>query len=64
VFTTDAQRGYGVAARVRSSTFGVNQGYIVDPAAHFGVKNSGYGRELGAEGIDSYIVSQSISLAG
>jgi acyl-CoA reductase-like NAD-dependent aldehyde dehydrogenase len=65
VFTTDVDRGYGVAARVRSGTFGVNEGYIMDPAAPFGgVKNSGYGRELGTEGIDSYTVSQSISSAG
>ena len=64
VFTADADRGYGVAARVRSGTFGVNEGYIMDPAAPFGgVKNSGYGRELGTEGIDSYTVSQSISTA-
>jgi acyl-CoA reductase-like NAD-dependent aldehyde dehydrogenase len=65
VFTADVDRGYGVAARVRSGTFGVNEGYIMDPAAPFGgVKNSGYGRELGIEGIDSYTVSQSISAAG
>ena len=65
VFTADTDRGYGVAARVRSGTFGVNEGYIMDPAAPFGgVKNSGYGRELGTEGIDSYTVSQSISAAG
>jgi acyl-CoA reductase-like NAD-dependent aldehyde dehydrogenase len=64
VFTADVDRGYGVAARVRSGTFGVNEGYIMDPAAPFGgVKNSGYGRELGIEGIDSYTVSQSISAA-
>ena len=64
VFTADVDRGYGVAARVRSGTFGVNEGYIMDPAAPFGgVKNSGYGRELGTEGIDSYTVSQSISTA-
>jgi acyl-CoA reductase-like NAD-dependent aldehyde dehydrogenase len=64
VFTGDAERGYGIAARVRSGTFGVNEGYIMDPAAPFGgVKNSGYGRELGTEGIDSYLVSQSISVA-
>ena len=65
VFTADVDRGYGVAAQVRSGTFGVNEGYIMDPAAPFGgVKNSGYGRELGIEGIDSYTVSQSISTAG
>jgi acyl-CoA reductase-like NAD-dependent aldehyde dehydrogenase len=65
VFTADVDRGYGVAAQVRSGTFGVNEGYIMDPAAPFGgVKNSGYGRELGTEGIDSYTVSQSISAAG
>jgi acyl-CoA reductase-like NAD-dependent aldehyde dehydrogenase len=64
VFTADVDRGYGVAARVRSGTFGVNEGYIMDPAAPFGgIKNSGYGRELGTEGIDSYTVSQSISVA-
>lgn len=64
VFTADLERGYGVAARVRSGTFGVNEGCIMNPAAPFGgVKNSGYGRELGTEGIDSYTVSQSISAA-
>jgi acyl-CoA reductase-like NAD-dependent aldehyde dehydrogenase len=64
VFTADLERGYGVATRVRSGTFGVNEGYIMDPAAPFGgVKNSGYGREMGVEGIDSYTVSQSISAA-
>src|SRR6201999_2221764 len=64
VFTSDVERGYGVATRVRSGTFGVNEGYIMDPAAPFGgVKSSGYGRELGSEGIDSYTVSQSISAA-
>jgi acyl-CoA reductase-like NAD-dependent aldehyde dehydrogenase len=64
VFTADLDRGYGIATRVRSGTFGVNEGYIMDPAAPFGgVKNSGYGRELGIEGIDSYTVSQSISAA-
>src|SRR5271154_406978 len=41
VFTTDVDRGYGVAARGRAGTFGVNEGYIMDPAAPFGgVKNS------------------------
>jgi acyl-CoA reductase-like NAD-dependent aldehyde dehydrogenase len=62
VFTSDDDRGLGIATRVRSGTFGVNQGYIMDPAAPFGgVKQSGYGRELGREGLESYLVSQSVS---
>lgn len=64
VFTSDTERGHAIAGRVRSGTFGVNQGYIMDPAAPFGgVKQSGYGRELGREGLESYLVSQSVSTA-
>jgi acyl-CoA reductase-like NAD-dependent aldehyde dehydrogenase len=51
VFTADTERGLTVATRVRTGTFGVNEGYITDPLAPFGgVKDSGYGRELGPEG--------------
>ncbi len=36
----------------------------MDPLAPFGgVKNSGYGREMGTEGLESYLVKQSISSA-
>ncbi len=63
VFTADHERGVGIAGRVRTGTFGVNQGYTMDPFAPFGgVKGSGYGRELGAEGIDGYTVLKSISV--
>ncbi|RAV07092.1 aldehyde dehydrogenase [Mycolicibacterium sp. GF69] len=64
VFTGDIERGLGVAARIHTGTFGVNQGYTMDPFAPFGgVKGSGYGRELGREGIDGYTDSKSISVA-
>jgi acyl-CoA reductase-like NAD-dependent aldehyde dehydrogenase len=64
VFTADSNRGLAVAGRVRTGTFGVNQGYTMDPFAPFGgVKASGYGRELGTEGIDGYTVIKSISTA-
>ena len=49
-----------LAGRVRAGSFGVNEGYIVDPLAPYGrVKASGFGRE----GLDGYLVSQSISEA-
>jgi acyl-CoA reductase-like NAD-dependent aldehyde dehydrogenase len=65
VFTEDADRGLSVAARIRTGTFGVNQGYTMDPFAPFGgVKGSGYGRELGREGIDGYTDTKSIAVAG
>lgn len=62
VFTADSERGLAVAARVRTGSFGVNEGYIMDPVAPYGgVKSSGYGRELGREGLENYLATQSIS---
>jgi aldehyde dehydrogenase (NAD+) len=64
VWTDDIDRGLAVAAAVRTGTFGVNQGYTMDPFAPFGgVKGSGYGRELGSEGIDGYTETKSIAVA-
>jgi acyl-CoA reductase-like NAD-dependent aldehyde dehydrogenase len=64
VFTGDTDRGLAVATAIRTGTFGVNQGYTMDPFAPFGgVKASGYGRELGREGIDGYTDTKSISVA-
>jgi acyl-CoA reductase-like NAD-dependent aldehyde dehydrogenase len=62
VFTADSERGLGIAARVRAGSFGVNEGYIMDPLAPYGgMKASGWGRELGREGLEGYLASQSIS---
>lgn len=64
VWTADTDRALSIAARVRSGTLGVNQGYTMDPFAPFGgVKGSGYGRELGPEGIDSYLETKSIAVS-
>ena len=50
--------------RIRTGTLGVNQGYTMDPFAPFGgVKGSGYGRELGPEGLDGYLDMKSIAVA-
>ena len=64
VFTNDVEHGLDVATRVRTGTFGVNGGYAMDPAAPFGgVKGSGYGRELGREGLEGFLDIKSISVA-
>ena len=64
MWTADADRGLDVARRVRTGTFGVNQPYSMDPAAPFGgVKASGFGRELGREGLDEYLETKAISVA-
>jgi aldehyde dehydrogenase (NAD+) len=64
VWTADVDRGIGVARRVRTGTFGVNQPYSMDPAAPFGgVKASGFGRELGPEGLDEFLDVKAISIA-
>lgn len=64
VWTADTGRGIGIADRVQTGTFGVNQGYTMDPFAPFGgVKDSGYGRELGREGLDGYLETKSIAVA-
>jgi acyl-CoA reductase-like NAD-dependent aldehyde dehydrogenase len=64
VWTADGERGLGVARRVRTGSFGVNQPYSMDPAAPFGgMKGSGIGRELGPEGLDGYLEAKAISVA-
>jgi acyl-CoA reductase-like NAD-dependent aldehyde dehydrogenase len=64
VWTADTERALAIAARIRTGTLGINQGYTMDPFAPFGgVKGSGYGRELGSEGIDGYLDTKSIAVA-
>ena len=64
VWTADTDRALTIAARIRTGTLGINQGYTMDPFAPFGgVKGSGYGRELGPEGLDGYLDAKSIAVA-
>ncbi|OBF79976.1 aldehyde dehydrogenase [Mycobacterium sp. 852002-51163_SCH5372311] len=64
VWTADPDRALQIAGRVRTGTLGINQGYTMDPFAPFGgVKASGYGRELGPEGLESYLDAKSITIA-
>jgi aldehyde dehydrogenase (NAD+) len=60
VWSADEDRALDVARRVRTGTIGVNY-YTLDLGAPFGgMKDSGIGRELGPEGLDSYLEYKSI----
>jgi len=63
VWTSDEERGIGVARRVETGSFGVNT-FNLDWGSPFGgVKASGLGRELGPEGLAAYQQLKSIFLA-
>lgn len=60
VWTTDHERGLGVARRVQAGSVGINA-YLPDFTAPFGgVKSSGIGREFGPQGLDAYTQFKSI----
>ncbi len=62
VYTADPGRGFDVARRVRTGTFGVNT-YGTDPFIPFGgVKQSGLGREGGPEGLAAYLETKAVAL--
>ncbi|MDO4255279.1 MAG: NAD-dependent succinate-semialdehyde dehydrogenase [Kocuria sp.] len=63
VFTEDYRRAYRVADRLEFGLMGLNVGVISNAAAPFGgVKQSGVGREGGAEGIGEYSTVQYIGV--
>jgi acyl-CoA reductase-like NAD-dependent aldehyde dehydrogenase len=64
VWTADPSRGVEVAKRVRTGTYAVNSGMLMDLKNPFGgFKSSGIGRELGPEGLEEYCEIQTIVLA-
>lgn len=63
IYTQSLDRALRVAESIASGMVGVNRGVISDPAAPFGgVKESGFGREGGFEGIDEYLDVKYIAL--
>jgi succinate-semialdehyde dehydrogenase / glutarate-semialdehyde dehydrogenase len=55
-FTTDLGRTIRVSEALDFGMVGINQGIVSNPAAPFGgVKQSGFGREGGPEGIEEYL---------
>jgi succinate-semialdehyde dehydrogenase/glutarate-semialdehyde dehydrogenase len=56
VFTRDLGRALRVSEALEVGMLGLNKGLVSNPAAPFGgVKESGFGREGGREGIDEYL---------
>jgi succinate-semialdehyde dehydrogenase / glutarate-semialdehyde dehydrogenase len=63
VFTSDLKRALRVCERLETGMIGLNQGIVSNPAAPFGgVKQSGFGREGGYEGIEEYLETKYVAV--
>jgi succinate-semialdehyde dehydrogenase/glutarate-semialdehyde dehydrogenase len=63
-FTTDLGRMIRVSEGLDFGMVGINQGIVSNPAAPFGgVKQSGFGREGGPEGIEEYLSVKYVGIA-
>jgi succinate-semialdehyde dehydrogenase/glutarate-semialdehyde dehydrogenase len=64
LYTSDLQRALRVSEALEVGMVGLNQGIVSNPAAPFGgVKQSGFGREGGFEGIDEYLETKYVAIA-
>lgn len=62
VMSRSAERGMGIARRVRTGAFGVNGGMFYGADAPFGgYKSSGVGRQCGIEGFQQYLETKTIA---
>ena len=63
VYTNDLKRAFRVVEGLQTGMVGLNQGMVSNPAAPFGgVKQSGFGREGGREGIDEYVETKYVAI--
>jgi acyl-CoA reductase-like NAD-dependent aldehyde dehydrogenase len=63
VWSADAARALAIARQIRTGSIAVNGSYPPFPLVPFGgFKESGLGRELGPEGLQSYLEPRSIGL--
>jgi succinate-semialdehyde dehydrogenase / glutarate-semialdehyde dehydrogenase len=63
VYTRDLARALRVCEGIESGMIGLNQGVVSNPAAPFGgVKQSGFGREGGFEGIGEYLETKYVAV--
>jgi succinate-semialdehyde dehydrogenase/glutarate-semialdehyde dehydrogenase len=64
VFTRDIKRALRVAEGLETGMVGLNQGMVSNPAAPFGgIKQSGFGREGGPEGIEEYLETKYVAVS-
>jgi succinate-semialdehyde dehydrogenase/glutarate-semialdehyde dehydrogenase len=64
VFTRDLERAFRVCEGLDTGMIGLNQGIVSNAAAPFGgVKQSGFGREGGFEGIQEYLETKYVALS-
>jgi succinate-semialdehyde dehydrogenase/glutarate-semialdehyde dehydrogenase len=63
LFTADVKRALRVAEALETGMIGLNQGLVSNPAAPFGgIKQSGFGREGGPEGINEYLATKYLAI--
>jgi succinate-semialdehyde dehydrogenase/glutarate-semialdehyde dehydrogenase len=63
VYTTDLTRALRVTEGLQTGMVGLNRGIVSNPAAPFGgVKQSGFGREGGFEGIEEYLSTKYVAV--
>jgi succinate-semialdehyde dehydrogenase/glutarate-semialdehyde dehydrogenase len=63
VYTSDIKRALRVCEGLETGMVGLNQGIVSNPAAPFGgVKQSGFGREGGYEGIQEYLETKYVAV--
>ena len=62
-FTTNLDRMFRVAEKLEAGTIGINDGAPTTSNAPFGgMKHSGWGRELGSEGLDAFLETKHVSI--
>ncbi len=63
LYTNDIKRALRVVERLETGMVGLNQGMVSNPAAPFGgIKQSGFGREGGPEGIEEYLETKYVAI--
>jgi succinate-semialdehyde dehydrogenase/glutarate-semialdehyde dehydrogenase len=63
VYTRDVKRALRVVEGLETGMVGLNQGIVSNPAAPFGgIKQSGFGREGGPEGIEEYLETKYVAI--